>query len=149
MERIAPEILLQRNLTHLDQIGLLVRFVILFAVVLRPLIDLGLIVGFGVVHDLVEEGVGVELEDRGVPVVVGEVGGEVGEAGVPVGDGAGGDGVAPFAGEGHAVERGDVEEEEVAGAGGVELFAQRSADLQYENCAWKGCSPAQARTHIW
>ena len=88
--------------------------------------------GCGVVDDLVEEGVGVELEDGGVGVFEAEVGREGGEAGVPVGDGAGGHGVAPFAGEGQAVERRDVEEEEVAGAGGVELFfvwKTRSADL--------------------
>ena len=113
-------------------------------------------IGFGVVDDLIEEGVGVELEDGGVGVFAGEVGREGGEAGVPVGEGAGRDGVAPFAGEGQAVERGDVEEEEVAGAGGVELFVEkRSADLISEvrnrewRWRWRPRSPARARMHRW
>ena len=110
------------NLTHLLESILLTRLLILRAIIRRVLIKAGLGIGFGVVDDLIEEGVGVELEDGGVGVFEGEVGREGGEAGVPVGDGAGRDGVAPFAGEGQAVERGDVEEEEVAGAGGVELL---------------------------
>lgn len=64
---------------------------------------------------------GAVLEDCGVRVEAGEVGGEGGEVGVPEGGGRGGDGVAPFVGEGEEVQGGDVEEEEVAGAGEVEL----------------------------
>ncbi len=116
-----PEILLQVNIADFIESVYLARVLVLLAIVRRVFVEARLGVGFGVVDDLGEEGVGVELEDGGVGVVEGEVGREGGEAGVPVGDGAGRDGVAPFAGEGHAVERGDVEEEEVAGAGGVEL----------------------------
>lgn len=110
------------NLTRLIECILLTFVLILLAVVLRILVDGRLGVGFGIVHDLVEESVGVELEDCDVGVLEAEVVGEGGEAHVPVGDGARRDGVAPFAGEGHAVERGDVEDEEVAGAGGIELL---------------------------
>ena len=55
---------------------------------------------------------------------------------VPEADGGGGDGVAPLVGEGHAVQGRDVEEEEVAGAGGVELcemnvgLAVRNREIQ-------------------
>ncbi len=122
MERIMPEILLQLKTADIIESAHHARVPILLAIIRRVPVEARLGVGFGVVDDLGEEGVGVELEDGGVEVVAGEVGREGGEAGVPVCDGAGRDGVAPFAGEGHAVERGDVEEEEVAGAGGVELF---------------------------
>ena len=117
-----PEILLQLNPTDVIEIILVTRRFILLAIIRRVFIPTGLGIGFRVVDDLVEKGVGVEEEDGGVGVVEGEFGREGGEAGVPGGDGARGDGVAPFAGEGHAVERGDVEEEEVAGAGDVELL---------------------------
>lgn len=72
---------------------------------------------------------GVEVEDCGVGVGKREGGGEGMEAGVPGCDGGGGDGVAPLVGEGEAVEGGDVEEEEVAGAGCVELLVGRERGL--------------------
>ena len=122
MERVPPKIPLHADPAHLLPIVLVARLVVLLAVIRRAEIALRLRVRRGVVHDCGEEGVGVEAEERRVGVALGEGGGEGGEGGVPVGDGAGGDRVAPFAGEGHAVERGDGEEEEVAGAGGVELF---------------------------
>ena len=117
-----PEIPFQLNPTDVIEIILLTRRLILLAIIRRVFIQTRFGIGFRVVDDLIEEGVGVEEEDGGVGVAEGEVGREGGEAGVPGGDGARGHGVAPFAGEGHAVERGDVEEEEVAGAGGVELL---------------------------
>lgn len=122
MERIVPEIFLQMKLTDLVESLLVFPVVVLLAIVRRVLIDSRLRVGFGIVHDLVEECMGVELEDCDVRVLEAEVASEGGEADVPVGDGAWRDGVAPFAGEGHAVERGDVEDEEVAGAGYIELL---------------------------
>ena len=125
MERIVPEILPKRNLTRIIEVALLARGFVLLALIRRVPIGARLGIGGGVIDDGVEEGVGVEVEDGGVGVAAGEVGREGSQAGVPVGDGAGGDGVAPFAGEGHAVERGDVEDEEVAGAGSVKLFVHR------------------------
>ena len=125
MQRVVPEILLQLYPAHLVEIVLLARRLVLLAIVRRVFVNRCLRVGFGVVEDVVEEGVDVELEDGGVGVRTGEVGCEKGEARVPVGDGAGRDRVAPFAGEGHAVEGWDVEDEEVAGAGDVELWYKK------------------------
>ncbi len=143
-----PEILLQVNIADYIESVHRARVLILLAVIRRVFVETRLGVRFGVIDDLGEEGVGVELEYGGVGVGAGEVGRERGEAGVPVCDGAGRDGVAPFAGEGHAVERGDVEEEEVAGAGGVELFfvggkrvslsVSRLGDRSWID-GWRGC----------
>lgn len=122
VQRIVPEVLPQLHLTHFLVIVLFTRLLVLLAVVLCVFIHLCLRIGYGVIDDLAEEGVGVELEDGGVGVFEGEVGGEGGEACVPFGNGAGRDGVAPFAGERHSVEGWDVEDEEVASAGHVELW---------------------------
>ena len=121
MQRVVPEIIFQLHATNLVEIFLLACRLVLLAVVRRVLIDRRLRVGFGVVDDFGEEGMRVELEDCRGWVCVRQVGGEVGEARVPVRDGAGRDGVAPFAREGHEIQGRDVEDEEVAGAGGVEL----------------------------
>ena len=103
------------------KITLVARRLILLAVVPRLPVDRRLRVGFGVVDDVVEEGVGVKVEHRRVRVVEAEVRGDEGEPCVPVRDGEGWDGVFPFAREGHAVQGRDVEDEEVARAGVVEL----------------------------
>ena len=121
MQRVVPEILLQLHATNLVEIILLARRLVLLAVVRRVLINRRLRVGFGILDDFGEKGVRVELEDCHVRVCVRQVGGEVGEAHVPVRDGAGRDRVAPFAREGHQVQGRDVENEEVAGAGEIEL----------------------------
>ena len=117
-----PEIFLQMELTNLVESLFILPLVVFLAIIRRVPIDGRLGVGFGLVHDLVKECMGVELEDCDVRVLEAEIACEGGEADVPVGDGAGRDRVAPFAGEGHAVKRGDVEDEEVAGAGYIELL---------------------------
>ena len=121
MQRVVPEIIFQLHATNLVEIILLARRLVLLAVVRRVLIDRRLLVGFRIVDDFGEEGVRVELKDCHVRVYVRQAGGEVGEARVPVRDGAGRDWVAPFAREGHQVQGRDVEDEEVAGAGEIEL----------------------------
>lgn len=124
-----PEVFLERVLTALVESILLPLLLVLTTSIHCVLIDGRLGVGFGIVHDRVEESVGVELEDRGVRVLEAEVGREGSEAGVPVGDGARRDRVAPLAGEGHAVERGDIEDEKVTGAVGVELLGGKRVSL--------------------
>lgn len=121
MQRIVPEILLQFHLTHLNHVVLFARRLVLLAVVSRIFVNGCLRVGFRVGDDVGEEGVRVEVEDCCVRVLVCQVGGKGGEARVPVRDGARGHRVAPFPGEGHDVEGRDVEDQEVAGAGLVEL----------------------------
>ena len=105
-----PEIFLQTKLTGLIKSLFILPVVVLLAIIRRVLIDTRLGVRFGIVYDFVEECMGVELEDCDVRVLEAEVVCEGGEADVPVGDSAWGDRVAPFAGEGHAVERGYVED---------------------------------------
>ena len=117
-----PEIFLQMKLTNLIESHFILPLVVLFAIVRRVLIDGRLGIGFGIVYDLVKERMGVKFEDCDVRVLEAEVACEGGETDVPVGDGALRDRMAPFAREGHAVERGDVEDKEVAGAGYIELL---------------------------
>lgn len=83
MERIMPEIFLQRKLTVLIESSLIPLLPILTANIQRVLIDRRLGVGFRVVHDLVDESVGVELEDCDVRVLEAEVGRECSETDVP------------------------------------------------------------------
>lgn len=127
-----PKILFQLHPTRFVEIMLLPRLLVLLAVVHRVVVDRCLRVGFGVVDDGVEEGVRVEVEDGDVGVAEGEAGGEGGEARVPGRDRAGRDGVAPFAGEGHAIKGRDVEDEEVARAGLVELLVARRVSCGME-----------------
>lgn len=121
MQRIVPEILLQRHLANRVEIVLVARRPVLLAVVRRVLIDRCFGVGSGVVDDVVEEGVGVEAEHRRIRVVEAELRGDEGEPRVPFRDGEGRDGFLPFTREGHAVQGRDVEDEEVAGTDVVEL----------------------------
>ena len=121
MQRIVPEILLQRYPANLVEIVLFTKRSVLLAVFRRVLIDGCLRVCVGVIDDVVEEAVSVEVEHRRVRVVEAELRDEQGEAGVPFRDGEVKESLVPFVREGHAVQGRDVEDEKVAGAGGIEL----------------------------
>ena len=84
MQRIVPEILLQLDTALLAEIILRGRIFIFGAILRRVLVNGRLGVGSRVVHHLAEEGVRVEMEDGGVGMLVGQVGGEGEEALVPV-----------------------------------------------------------------
>ena len=103
MKRIFPEIFLQLDIALLSEVNLLGQIFILPAVISRVPVDGCLGVGFRVVHHLVEEGVRVEVEDCGIPMLVGQLRGEGVEALVPVCDRESRNRVTPLAGKGHAV----------------------------------------------
>ena len=125
MQRIVPEILLQLDTALLAEVILCGR-IFVFAAILRCVFVNGCLrVGFRIVHHLAEQGVRVEMEDGGVWMLVGQVGGEGEEALVPVRDGERRDGMTPLAGEGHTVQGRDVEDEEIAGAGDVKLYRKQ------------------------
>ncbi len=76
MQRVVPEILFQLHAALHFEIVLLVRRLVLLAIVLCVAVAGCLGVGCRVVDDVVEEGVGIEVEDGGVGVCEGQVGGE-------------------------------------------------------------------------
>lgn len=84
MQRVVPEIVLQLHPANILIIIFLALMNVLLALVRCILVNLCLRVGFGVIDDFVEQGVGIEVEDGGVGVVESEVGGEIREACVPV-----------------------------------------------------------------
>ena len=71
MQRIVPEVLLQLDAAFVVEIILLARRFVLLAIVRRVVVNGCLRVGFRVVHDVVEEGVRVEVEDCGVGMAAG------------------------------------------------------------------------------
>ena len=84
MQRVVPEILLQLHPANILIIIFWALMNVLLALVRCILVNLCLRVRFGVIDDFVEQGVGIEVEDGGVGVMESEVGGEIGEACVPV-----------------------------------------------------------------
>ena len=121
MQRIVPKILLQLDTTLLAEVVLRGGLFVFAAMLRRIFVNGRLGVGSRVVHHFAEQGVRVEMEDGGVGMLAGQVGGQGEKALVPIRDGERRDGMAPLAGEGHAVQGRDVEDEEVAGAGDVKL----------------------------
>lgn len=128
MQPVEPKVLLQRHpaarveVVYRGQVALVVRLA-----ALRQVLQAGrlLVAVDALGQDVGEELVRLEGEERGVRVRVGEAGGEHVDAVVVVVDGValvllGGAAEAGL--RGPAVEGGDVVDEEVAGAEGVELL---------------------------
>ncbi len=66
MQCIMPKVLFVRNTAFLVKCLGLFDFVVLLATISRILITSSLLERFWIINDLVEEGVGIEMEDSGV-----------------------------------------------------------------------------------
>ena len=84
MQRIVPEILLQLDTTLLAEVVLRGGIFVFAAILRRVFVNGRLGVGSRVVHHFAEQGVRVEMEDGGVGMLAGQVGGQGEKALVPV-----------------------------------------------------------------